>query len=137
MSAFVRQTTSEMLNTGLIHLHARHPKIQVVPMHIPDLDLKDTVGVLVQVDVDGEMGVDVSHLVLEALGNTNDQVVHDSADGTESGDILADTVVDVDGDGAGLWLGEGNGDVGQVLDQLAAGTLNGDLARLDVDLDCS
>lgn len=105
-------------------------------LYIPDLDLVDTVAVFVQVDVDGEMGVDVTHLVLEALGDTNDQVVHDGADGTEGGDILADTVVDVDGDDAGLRLGEGDGDVGQVLDQLAAGALNGDLARLDVDLDC-
>lgn len=104
--------------------------------HIPDLDLVDTLGVLVQVDVDGEMGIDVSHLVLEALGDADNQVVHDGSDGTEGGDVLADTVVDVDGDGAGLGLGEGDGDVGEILDQLAAGTLNGDLSRLDVDLDC-
>jgi len=49
--------------------------------------------VLVYVDVDGEMCVDVSHLVLEALGNTNDQVVNESSDCAESSDVLAGTVV--------------------------------------------
>lgn len=46
-------------------------------------------GVLLDVDVDGEMGIDVSHLVLEALGDTDDQVVDERSDGSESGDILA------------------------------------------------
>lgn len=104
--------------------------------NIPDLDLEDTLGSFVQVDVDGEMGVDVSHLVLETLGDTDDQVVDKSSDSAEGGDILADAVVDVDGDGVGLGLGEADGDVGQVLDQLAAGALDGDLASLDVHLDC-
>lgn len=103
---------------------------------LPDLDLVDALRVLVQVDVDGEMGVNVSHLVLEALGDTDDQVVQDGADSTEGGDVLADAVVDVDGDDVGLGLGEADGDVGQVLDQLAAGALDGDLASLDVHLDC-
>jgi hypothetical protein len=31
--------------------------------------------VLLKIDVDGEMGVDVSHLVLVSLGNANDHVV--------------------------------------------------------------
>lgn len=104
--------------------------------NLPDLNLVDALAVLVQVHVDGKMGVDVAHLVLEALGDTNDQVVDDGADGTEGGNGLADTVVNVDGNHIGLGLGEADGNVGQVLDQLAARTLNGDLASLDVDLDC-
>jgi len=57
---------------------------------ISDLDLKQTgLGVLLHVDVDGEMGVHVLHLVLEALGNTDDQVLDDRSDGTEGGDILS------------------------------------------------
>lgn len=104
--------------------------------HVPDLHLENALGVLGQVDVDGEMGVDVAHLVLEALCDADDQVVDKGADGTEGGDVLANAVVDVDGDDGRLGVGEGNGDVGQVLDQLAAGALNGDLARLDVHLDC-
>lgn len=103
---------------------------------VTDLDLVDTVGVLVQVDVDGEMGVDVSHLVLEALGNTDDQVVDEGADGSESGNGLADAMVDVDGDDVLLWRGEGDGDVREVLDQLAPRALNSDLSCLDLDLDC-
>lgn len=83
------------------------------------------------------MCVNVSHLVLEALGDTDDQVVDDCSDGTESGDVLADTVVDLDGNGVLCGLGEADGNVRQVLDQLATGALNGDLASLDVHLDCT
>lgn len=35
------------------------------------------------------MGVDVAHLILVALGDTNDQVVDEGADGSESGNILS------------------------------------------------
>ena len=64
---------------------------------IPDLDLVvASLGVLVDVDVDGEMGIDVAHLVLKALRYTDDQVVDDGADSSESGDILTDTVVNLD-----------------------------------------
>ena len=49
---------------------------------VPDLDLiKSSLVALVQVDVDGEMGVDVAHLVLEALGDADDQVVDERPDG--------------------------------------------------------
>lgn len=106
-------------------------------LDIPDLNLVDAVGVLVDVDIDGKVCVDVSHLVLEALGDANNQVVDDGADGTEGGDVLADTVVDVDGNDVLLGLGEADGNVRQVLYQLATGALNGDLASLDVHLDCS
>jgi hypothetical protein len=42
-------------------------------LHVPDLDLvQASVCVLLEIDVDWEMGVDVSHLVLEATGDTND-----------------------------------------------------------------
>lgn len=44
------------------------------------------------------MGIDVTHLVLEALRYTDDQVVDEGADGSESGDILTDTVVNLDVD---------------------------------------
>ena len=50
---------------------------------VSDLDLEQTsLLVLLDVDVDGEMGVDVAHLVLVALGDTNDQVVDDGSDGS-------------------------------------------------------
>lgn len=48
---------------------------------VTDLDLKQTsILVLLEVDVDREMGIDVAHLVLEALGDTDDQVVDEGAD---------------------------------------------------------
>lgn len=103
---------------------------------VPDLNLVDTVRVLVQVDVDGEMGVDVSHLVLEAFRDTDDQVVDEGADCSEGGDGLADTMVDVNGDDVLLGRRKADGDVGQVLDQLAPGSLDSDLSGLDLDLDC-
>jgi hypothetical protein len=66
---------------------------------IPDLNLPQ-IGLLVllQVDVDGEMGVDVSHLVSEALRHANDHVVDQGSDCSQGGDILARAVVDFDRD---------------------------------------
>lgn len=61
------------------------------------------------------MGVDVTHLVLEALGDTDDHVVNDGADSAESGEVLAGTVVHGDGQKIGLGGGERDGDVGKVL----------------------
>lgn len=120
-----------------------HPQLRFLPWvsnsvcwNIPDLNLVNTVGVLVQVHVDGEMGVDVAHLVLEALGDTDDQVVDEGTDGSESGNGLADAMVDVDGDDVLLWRAEGDGDVREVLDQLAPRSLDSDLTGLDLDLDC-
>jgi hypothetical protein len=49
-------------------------------MDIPDLKLEKTVWSLLNVDVDGEMGIHIAHLVLVALGNTRDQVVDDRLD---------------------------------------------------------
>ena len=82
------------------------------------------------------MGIDVSHLVLEALGDTDNQVVDEGADGSESGDILTDAVVNLDVDDVLLGLREVNSDVGEVLGELSSGALDGDKSGLDVDLDC-
>lgn len=83
------------------------------------------------------MSVHISHLVLEALGHADDHVADDGADGAQRGDVLAGAMVDLDVD---LVLGgraEADGQVGEVLLQLAAGALDGDQAGLDVDLDCA
>jgi len=105
---------------------------------VPDLNHPEaSVVVLVKVDVDGEMGVDVAHLVLEALGDTNDHVVDERAHGAESGDVLAGTVVHLNLDDIGSRLLEGDGQVTEILLEGAAGTLDSDLASLDVDLDCT
>ena len=50
---------------------------------IPDLNVPETsLAVLLQVDVDGEMRVYVTHLVLVPLGDTGNQVVDDRFDGS-------------------------------------------------------
>ena len=65
------------------------------------------------------MGVDVAHLVLEAPGDTDDQVVNDGADGTEGSDTLAGTVVHLNRDDTLLGAAEGDGNVREVLNKLA------------------
>lgn len=87
---------------------------------VSDLDLEQTrLLVLLQVDVDGEMGIDVSHLVLEALGDTGDQVLDDGSDGAEGGNIFTVAVVDLDRDGVLLGVTEVDSQVTEVLDELA------------------
>ena len=89
-------------------------------LHVPDLDLpKTSLVVLVQVDVDREMGIDVSHLVLEALCHTDDQVVDQRSDGAESGDILASAVVQFDINDVLLGVREVNCQMAEVLGELA------------------
>lgn len=82
------------------------------------------------------MSVDVSHLVLVALGDADDEVVDERTDGSEGGDVLACAVVHLDVDDIGLRGRECDCDMAQVLGELATGALDGDLAGLDVDLDC-
>lgn len=65
------------------------------------------------------MCVDISHLVLEALGDTNDQVVDQGTDCAESGDVLSGTVVQLDVDDILLWVREVDGQMVEVLCELA------------------
>jgi hypothetical protein len=65
------------------------------------------------------MCVDVSHLILEALGNANDQVVDDGSDGSEGSNVLSRAVVEFDVDHIFLGVGEVDGQVVQVLRELA------------------
>ena len=88
--------------------------------NIPDLNLKQTgLAVLVHVDVDGEMCVDVSHLVPEALGDTNDQVVDEGSDGSEGCDVLSGAMVQLDVDEVLLGVREVDCQVAQVLGEFA------------------
>ena len=83
------------------------------------------------------MGIDVTHLVLETLGDADDHVVNDGADGTEGGDVLADTMVQLDTDRL-LVLGvldEGDADVLEVALELTTWALDGDNTGLDGDRD--
>lgn len=99
------------------------------------------------------MSVDVAHLVFVAFCYAGDEVSDDRLDCSESSDILAAAVVDFDLDDVGLglryWLVAGmrmrgsretnnrecDGDVRQVLGELATGALDGDNATPDVDFD--
>jgi hypothetical protein len=108
-----------------------HP---IAPLHcnppleifdVPDLNLvQASLSVLVNVNVDWEMCVDVSHLVFEALGDTDDQVVDECADGSEGSDVLSGTVVQLDVDDILLWVGEVDSQMLEVLGELAYATVN-------------
>ncbi len=87
---------------------------------IPDLDLEVArLAVLLDVDVDGEMGIDVAHLVLEALCHADYQVVDERANCAEGSDVLARAVVDLDVDDVLLGQGEVDGQMAQALGELA------------------
>lgn len=58
----------------------------------------DRVGLVVDDDVDGEMGVDQSHLVCETVLDTLDHVLELRSDGAQAGDVLAATVPDDEAD---------------------------------------
>lgn len=76
----------------------------VVPRHfhlltfnVPNLDLKQpSLGTLLDVHIYGEMGVDVSHLILETPCNANDQVIDDGFDRPKGSDVLAGTMMQLD-----------------------------------------
>lgn len=58
----------------------------------------DSILLLVDDDVDGEMGVNKTHLVLEAVGDALDEVLDARADGAEASDVLASSVPDDEAD---------------------------------------
>lgn len=97
-------------------------------------DLNDGT-VLNEVDVDREMGVDVSHLVLVTSGDTGDHVVDEGLDGSQSSDVLSVTIEDGDLDLVIGDLLEGNVDVRQVLLEGTSGAGDGDSSGLDVNGD--
>lgn len=70
------------------------------------------------------MGVDVSHLVLESFRDTNDQVVDESADSSEGGDVLSGTVVQFDVYHIFLGVGEADCQMAKVLRELACSSVN-------------
>lgn len=96
--------------------------------NLPDLNGLVPILTLLDVDVDGKVSIDISHLVLVALGHTRNQVINDRLDGAESGDILSRAVVNFDSDGLETFLGllfgdgEGNCDVGEILGEFAYDT---------------
>jgi hypothetical protein len=89
-------------------------------IYIPDLNLPQTsLVVLVQIHIDGEMCIDVSHLVLEAFCDANNQVVDKSSDRSESSNIFASTMVELDVDDVLLGVREVDCEMAEVLGELA------------------
>lgn len=79
--------------------------------------------------------MNTTHLVLVALGDTDDHVVDDRLDGADGSNLLSLTVDDEDLDGTVVDLLEGDVDVREVVLQGTAGTSDSDLSGLDLDGD--
>lgn len=79
--------------------------------------------------------MDATHLVLEALGDTDNYVVDDGLDGANGSDLFAVAVDDSDLDLVVVDLVEGDVNVTKVVLQGATGTGDGHLAGLDLDSD--
>ena len=58
------------------------------------------------------MGVDVSHLVFEASGNSNDKIVDDRLHSSEGCDVFSGAMMDFDGEDVFGGKFEANGKVG-------------------------
>ena len=85
------------------------------------------------------MGVDVAHLVLVALGDTDDQVVDEGADGAEGSDALARAVVELDLDEVLLGVGERDSQMAEGLLELATGAcvLSMPIQRVFIQRSCT
>ena len=102
----------------------------------PDLHLpQSSLLLLIKIHIDREMSIDISHLVLEPLGHTDDKVVDEGADGAESGHALAAAVVHFDVDDILRRVREADGEMAEVLDEFAARAFDGYGAGFDVDFD--
>jgi hypothetical protein len=100
---------------------------EVTDFHILTVVVDDT--------VDGEMRIDVTHLVLETLGDTSDHVVDKRADSTDTGNVLATTMVDNKLELVLTSKLDFNVQVTEVLVQSTTGTSHSDITGLDGDLD--
>lgn len=110
------------------------PRTMKKKKNIPDLDLVvASFGVLLNVHVDGKVSIHVAHLVEETASNTDDQIVDESADSSESGNTLANTVVQLNRDGGLVGATEAHRKVGKILCELASGALDGDDPRANAD----
>src|SRR5436305_7912272 len=84
------------------------------------------------------MGVDVTHLVFEPLGDADNHVRHDRFDSTERRNILSVSMVEGDIDYGFAWaLREGEVDMLEVSSELAARTSDFYDAGFDIDDNCA
>jgi len=94
---------------------------------ISDLNfIQASLIVLVHVDVDWEMGIDITHLVLETLRDTDDQVVDEGPDCSKRSDVLPCTVVQFDIDNILFGVGEVYCQMVEVLCKFASRSFDGD-----------
>lgn len=101
-------------------------------------DLNNLVGTLLdRGDVDGEMGVTETHLVLESLGDTGDHVLDVRSDGSDGSDVLSVSEPNIDLKGTSILSHR------QVHGEVLEGTLEGsegtghlDGSSLELNLDC-
>lgn len=95
-------------------------------------DLDSVVGTIHN-NVDGKVSIHITHLVLEALGDTSDHVVDNRANSTDSSNMLTSTVVDSEEKSVLVGKLDLNVQVTQVLGQSATGTSDSNETRLDTD----
>lgn len=77
--------------------------------YVPDFNVEKTsLRVLLDVDVDGKVGVDVAHLVSETSRDTDDQVVEEGLDSPEGGNVLPCAVMKLDVYDVRRWMREGD-----------------------------
>ena len=62
--------------------------------------------ILLNVHIDGEMRIDISHLVFEPFRNTEDEIVDDCLDCAEGSDVLTSAMVEFNVDGGLRRTGE-------------------------------
>lgn len=135
LQGVTRQDQLVLLGGGVLDgdtIEDLHLSDSLLTQEVSDLNVLLAVN-LNNVDVDWEMRIDVSHLVLVTLGDTGNQVSNQGLDGSQSSNVLSVTVVDSDLDGLVGNLGEGNVNVLQVLGQLTSWTGDLDGSGLDVD----
>lgn len=107
------------------HLGEGGESLKVFPLkhpvsNVPNVNLKKpALRILLDIDIYGKMGIDISHLILEALRNADDQVVDDGFDGSECCNVLAGTMMQFDNDDVFGRMGEADRKMGQVLRKLA------------------
>jgi len=87
---------------------------------------------VIKSDLDGEMGIDESHLVLKAPGNTSDEVLDVADHSADTGDLLAGTKPDTHSDRLGGSLNL-KVQVAEVALEGPAGSSHSHNTRLDLD----
>ena len=82
---------------------------------VPNVNFQQVrLRVLLDVDVDGEMGVDVAHFVLVAFGHANDEIVDDGFNRSKGSDAFPGAMVELDVDDCFRGVGKVDREMGEV-----------------------